>query len=162
MKASLSILIGVAMAIRQKHPNVEQDQTPDEFHHDQLGWASFNDTDDSQLWHDYERKVPERFSNLNDDDRFMHSMITQYALEERDDNGQPNGNFYLEKEQAKAAATEVVATHKNLSGKELDDYMLANFWDAWRFIDSANDGKVEAARMAGFMREICHDASLNL
>ena len=89
-------------------------------------------------------------------------MISQYALEERDDNGNPSGNFFFTKEQAKDAAREVVSTHLHKEGKDLDDYILANFWDAWRFMDAANDGKIEAARMPTFMREICHDASLNL
>ena len=51
----------------------------------------------------YDRVVPDRFSEERDD-RLMNSLISNYALEVRDVNGQPTGHFFLNKEQAKLAA----------------------------------------------------------
>merc|ERR1740123_911806 len=62
----------------------------------------------------YVRVVPDRFSG-NDDDLFMRSMISNYALEG----------------QAKAAAKEVLGSHKNLSGEAHDTYLNTYFEKAW-------------------------------
>jgi hypothetical protein len=50
----------------------------------------------------YDRVVPDQFTKEKDD-RLMNSLIGRYSLE-GNDNGQPNGNFYLDKDGAKAVA----------------------------------------------------------
>merc|ERR1712196_449954 len=76
----------------------------------------------------YERVTTPRFS-ADSDDIFMRSMIEQYALEERtkvvehDDGlktgGEPSGKFWMNEAGTRAAAREVLGTHKGLSGKLL-------------------------------------------
>merc|ERR1719327_219935 len=76
----------------------------------------------------YERVTTPRFS-ADTDDIFMRSMIENYALEEKTkvvklDNGlttggEPSGKFWMNEAAALAAAKEVLATHKGLSGKLL-------------------------------------------
>merc|ERR1712167_140600 len=66
----------------------------------------------------YARVPPVRFA-LDSDDLFMRSMINSYAAEEKDDDGVPNGVFVLNNASAKRAMTEVVGTHKKLSGAAL-------------------------------------------
>merc|ERR1712037_629142 len=88
----------------------------------------------------YERVTTPRFS-ADTDDIFMRSMIEQYALEERTkvvehDNGlksggEPSGKFWMNQASALAASKEVLATHKGLSGKMLDDYVNTYFAKAW-------------------------------
>merc|ERR1711924_219248 len=78
----------------------------------------------------YERVTPARFS-ADTDDIFMRSMIEQYALEERTKvvehsdglktGGEPSGKFWMNQASALSASKEVLATHKGLSGKMLDD-----------------------------------------
>merc|ERR1712107_719928 len=74
----------------------------------------------------YERVTTPRFS-ADTDDIFMRSMIEQYALEERTKvvdhadglktGGEPSGKFWMNQASALAAAKEVLATHKGLSGR---------------------------------------------
>merc|ERR1719378_1970468 len=71
----------------------------------------------------YERKIPDRFS-ADSDDLFMRSMLSSYATEEETEEdkktgykgGEPTGVFTMTEAQAKAAATEVLCTHKHLCG----------------------------------------------
>ena len=44
----------------------------------------------------YERELPERFSN-DDDDIFMRSMLATYASETADGDGKPSGKFVMPK-----------------------------------------------------------------
>ena len=149
----------VAVHLDKKKPNKFAG-----FRADQLGWSGWNDADGEwgQHHHEYTRKVPAHFSDPNNDDRFMHSMITNYAIEERDDNGHPTGKFYIDEENALAASREVVGTHLHLSGKKLEDYLDYNFADTWNYYNAAGDGKIEPDRMSTFFRMLCKDANLNL
>ena len=162
MKSSL-ILFSAVSAVQIGEPSVPKAWTPKEYYHDQLGWAS--DYDDSGLnrhFHDYERKVPEHFESLNDSDRFTRSMISSFAMEERNKDGSPSGKFYLNKDLARKASEAVLSTHMKLKGKDLENWMLANFEDTWSYYDTARDGKIEADRMCTFMRYLTHDANLNI
>ena len=58
----------------------------------------------------YERKMPSEFTEMRDD-RLMNSLIGTYALEMKDESGDPNGHFFFDKDAARAASTEVVHTH---------------------------------------------------
>jgi hypothetical protein len=58
----------------------------------------------------YKRAMPQRFEEERDD-RLMNSMIATYALEMKDDQGQPSGHFFFDKDAARSAAAEVVSTN---------------------------------------------------
>ena len=106
--------------------------------------------------------MPEQFTDPHSDDMFMNSMITNYAHEARSEDGKPTGKFYLDRDNAFKASEEVVATHMNLKGQALKDYLAYNFDDAWNFYDVNHDNKVEADRMTTFFRYLCKNAALNL
>merc|ERR1719327_2567421 len=112
----------------------------------------------------YERKIPDRFS-ADSDDLFMRSMITTYATEEETEEdkktgykgGEPNGVFTLTEAQAKAAATEVLDTHKGISGAAAEAY-LATYWaKAWGHFDVNRTGSIAVYRSPELMRFLCSD-----
>ena len=119
----------------------------------------------------YERVTTPRFS-ADSDDIFMRSMIEQYALEERtkvvehDDGlktgGEPSGKFWMNQASAMAASREVLATHKGLSGKMLDDYINTYFEKAWGHFDVNQTGFVEVIKMPQLMRFLCSDQYMQL
>ena len=57
----------------------------------------------------YTRNMPARFSEERDD-RLMNSMVGSYAREVFND-GKPTGHLFLNKEDARAAAAEVIRDH---------------------------------------------------
>merc|ERR1719454_2277404 len=97
----------------------------------------------------YERKIPDRFS-ADSDDLFMRSMITTYATEEETEEdkktgykgGEPTGNFTMTEAQAKAAAVEVLGTHKGLTGAAADAYHSTYWSKAWGHFDVNRGGKI--------------------
>ena len=67
----------------------------------------------------YKRDIPERFRDESGDS-LMKSMYENYATEGKDKaTGLPNGVFWVTKEDAQRAATEVVETHLHLQEAEL-------------------------------------------
>ena len=115
----------------------------------------------------YDRKVPDRFESGTTEhpyaaDQFMNSMINKYALELSTPEGKPTGQFVFKKMNAKQAAYEIVDTHLGLKGAEAEKYLTENFDKTWSHFDTANDGKVEAARMSGFFRFLCGNMQINL
>jgi hypothetical protein len=59
----------------------------------------------------YKRTTPVRFA-ADADDIFMRSMIEQYALEGKNKDGSPNGQFWMTEAGARAASSEVLDTHR--------------------------------------------------
>ena len=101
---------------------------------------------------EYKRVIPARFEG-DGDDIFMRSMVENYALEKKkggeDDDphkDDPTGKFFLDETGAKAAASEVLATHKGLSGDKLKGY-LGTYWaKAWGHFDVNQGGKIEVEK----------------
>ena len=106
--------------------------------------------------HYYERITTPRFSQ-DGDDIFMRSMIEQYALEEKskivehDDGtktgGEPTGKFWMDYNTSKAAASEVLGTHKGLHGAALQTYLDTYYDKAWRHFDVNQSGTIEVIKM---------------
>merc|ERR1719327_1745619 len=117
----------------------------------------------------YERKIPDRFS-ADSDDLFMRSMITTYATEEETEEdkktgykgGEPTGVFNLTEAQAKAAATEVIGTHKGLTGAAATAYLDTYWAKAWGHFDVNRTGKISVARSPELMRFLCSDQYMSL
>jgi hypothetical protein len=105
---------------------------------------------------DYTRVVPARFASDNDD-IFMRSMIANYALEEKTKEGLPTGLFYMNKAVMMAASREVLATHKGLTGKDLDAYLATYFEKAWGHYDVMKTGRMEVGFSPLFMRFLASD-----
>ena len=112
----------------------------------------------------YSRQVPTNFAD-DGDDLFMRSMISNYALEGKacDASGcKGNGKFFLNDIAARQAASEVLATHKGLKGKALDQYLTTYFPKAWAHFDVNQVGVVEVSAMPQFMRFLASDQTLSL
>lgn len=115
---------------------------------------------------DYERTIPARFS-ADTDDLFMRSMVTTYALEGKtcDDKGKncaPNGSFWMSEATARAAAVEVLGTHKGLTGDAASKYMDTFFTKSWGHFDVNKTGYVEVIKMPQMMRFLCSDQWMQL
>ena len=110
----------------------------------------------------YERVVPPRFASDNDD-IFMRSMIENYALEEKTKEDKlPSGKFWMNEQTTRAAAREVLNTHKGLAGEKLNKYMDTYFAKAWGHFDVNRSGMVEVIKMPQFMRFLCSDQYMSL
>lgn len=89
----------------------------------------------------YERVIPAKYAD--DGDAFMASMIENYALEQKNEDGSPNGKFFMDEATTRSAASEVLKTHKKLEGKENDEYLKQYFERTWKHFDVTHDGLVE-------------------
>merc|ERR1712159_391472 len=85
------------------------------------------------------RSVPSQFSE-GKDDLLVKSLIQNYAVEAIDADGAPNGDFYLTKDGAKDAASEIVETHLGYTGDKADAFINANFERAWNHADLLKNG----------------------
>merc|ERR1719326_1597048 len=104
----------------------------------------------------YERVIPKHFE-ADSDDLFMRSVYKNYALEGKtdpkdDSEPKPTGKFTLDETQAKALATEVLGTHKGLTGANLKNYMDTYWAKAWGHFDVNKSGSIEAIRAPQLMR----------
>lgn len=108
----------------------------------------------------YERVVPARFTDGGD--TFMQSMIKNYALEGKNEDGTPNGKFFMSEAITKKAALEVLKTHKKLDGKEAEEYMKQYFARTWAHFDVTHDGNLDVDVMPQFMRFLASDQQLEL
>merc|ERR1711990_754465 len=104
---------------------------------------------------EYERVVTPRFSG-DDDDIFMRSMIANYAIDKNcsgpDDAPKPCGKFTMNPVTMRAAASEVLATHKGLTGEALQKYLATYFEKAWGHFDVNKTGEIEVIKSPQFMR----------
>ena len=93
----------------------------------------------------------------------MRSMYENYAMEAADpDSGRPTGAFYMNEATTRAAAREVLATHKGLTGANLDNYLNSYFAKAWGHFDVNRTGKVAPENMPSFMRFLMSDQYIQL
>ena len=118
---------------------------------------------------DYERVPTTRFSGPNDD-RFLWSMITKYAAEEKGlelrdgikDVPVPSGKFWLNKASTIRAAKEVLATHKGIKGDAQKKYLDTYFQRTWDHFDVNGTGYVEVMRIPSLMRFLASDQYMAL
>ena len=114
----------------------------------------------------YSRSIPANFAG-DSDDIFMRSVLNNYAVEKKacDDEGKnckPSGAFWLNKSGARAAAAEVLATHKGLSGDKLDKYLATYFDKAWGHFDVNRVGVIEIIKAPQLMRFLASDQRMQL
>ena len=119
----------------------------------------------------YERVPPEHFA-AESDDLFMHSMIMNYADEGRlchfnadgENTGEckPDGNFTMSEAATRAAAAEVLGTHKELAGDSGSEYLKTYFPRTWAHFDVNKDGRIGVETLPMFMRFLSSDQTLNI
>ena len=93
----------------------------------------------------------------------MRSMYETYAMEAEDDKTHlPTGVFYMNEAATRAAAREVLHTHKGLTGANLDNYINTYFAKAWGHFDVNRTGKINPMFMPSFMRFLMSDQYVQL
>jgi hypothetical protein len=93
----------------------------------------------------------------------MKSVMNKYALEGKDeDTEKPTGVFTLDETQAKALATEVLGTHKGLSGANLKNYLSTYWAKSWGHFDVNRTGSIPAEQAPGLMRFLASDQYFQL
>jgi hypothetical protein len=113
----------------------------------------------------YERVIPARFSS-DDDDIFMRSMYNNYAIDKdcagKDEDPYPCGKFVMNESTMRAAASEVLCTHKGLCGAALGTYLDTYFAKAWGHFDVNRTGEIEVIKSPQFMRFLASDQYMSL
>jgi len=89
-------------------------------------------------------------------------MITKYAAEEKDDDGVPNGNFFMNEASARAAGSEVVGTHNGLSGAALKAYVKEYWPRTWAHFDVNGGGMIGVEVMPQLVRLFASDQYMQL
>jgi hypothetical protein len=82
----------------------------------------------------------------------MNSLIKNYSLEVKDDNGRPSGHMFLDKDAAKKVSSEVVHTHFKYDDAQTAAYLAEHFDETWNHFDVNDDKLVEVERMPQFLR----------
>ena len=176
---STSIFILAALMVSQTTEAVEIHQrNANSMHQKDTWWGSAKDdeeedhskeyfraeesvTDEDLVVGIYSRIIPVQYDGPNAD-IFMKSMIENYALEQKTKKGDPSGTFWMDQDAAKAAAQEVLETHKGLTGKMLSDYVRTYFDKTWAHFDVNQTGYIEVSKMPQFMRFIASDQNMSL
>ena len=109
----------------------------------------------------YDRAIPGRFA-ADSDDLFMRSVFNNYAREGADKDGVPTGVFYLKESDARALASEVLATHKSIKGAAQEKYLGAYFAKAWGHFDVNKTGSIPAMYAPQLMRFLSSDQYMSL
>ena len=114
----------------------------------------------------YERQVPEVFSADSADDgyystdKFTQNMIKNHAIEgvDKGPHKEPKRThkFYLTPESAKAAATEILATHFGMNPAESSAFLAKNFDANWNYYDVNQEGRLDVVGSGTFMRRLTH------
>ena len=110
---------------------------------------------------EYNRIIPEQY-NEESPNRFMYLILTKFALEGKNADGTPNGNFFMDQKETKRAGKMIVEKYKKLEGKEEEDYMKQYFDRTWEYFDVNNDNRLDALDMPAFMKYLCSDQSIDL
>ena len=151
MRFAVIALLGFIVsteAIKLRDDKEEEDHSGEVFEAREIGTGPLDKK--------YERVPPEHFTT-GSDDLFMKSMIMTYAVEHKNKDGTPNGVFGMSEAATKAASSEVLETHKGLTGKKLQEYLDTYFLKAWGHFDVNRTGLVEVIKMPMFMRFLCSD-----
>ena len=86
----------------------------------------------------YKAKVPDMYSpgtlwehmydsNRIPHDALMYNLIKNYSKEAKDEDGKPNGRFYVDRKAAKEVTGPYVKKHLKLTGEKFDEYMTKDF-----------------------------------
>ena len=80
----------------------------------------------------YERQLPAHFNGEGEfDDRFMHSMLTKWALERKNKDGTPSGKFYMDRFGAQTVAREVLMNNLKMASEQADGHLKEYFERSW-------------------------------
>ena len=109
----------------------------------------------------YDRVTPARFAADNDD-IFMRSVVQNYAQEGSWKDGEPTGVFTLSESSARALATEVIGTHKAITGAAAATYLDTYWAKAWGHFDVNRTGNIPILYAPQLMRFLMSDQYISL
>ena len=107
----------------------------------------------------YEREVPEHFSE-GSDDQLMNSMIKNWAIEGKGEDGLKTGKYYMDRFATTEVAKEVVGTHMGFTGEKLTSYVDKHMDALWPLYDVNKDGYIEADRAPVVLRRVIGDVEI--
>lgn len=88
----------------------------------------------------------------------MRSLINNYAVELKDKDGKPTGNFFLDQDGARDACTEVLQNNSHFDDSKTRNFLTEHFESTWEHFDVNKDGIVEVGRFPQFLRYFTGDA----
>jgi len=109
----------------------------------------------------YNRVIPDQFGEESEE-KFMRSIYTKFALEQKTAAGKPSGVFKMDKNGTKSVATQVMSRVKNLQGKDLDGFVGQYFNRTWDHFDVNQAGKLDTLDMTAFMKYMASDQGIDL
>ena len=109
----------------------------------------------------YTRVIPDQFSEESGN-KFMTTIIKNFALEQKTADGKASGTFRMGKQQTQNASRMIVQKYKKMNGKDLDEYMTQYFQRTWEHFDVNNDEFLDVLDMTAFMKYILSDQNVNL
>merc|ERR1711959_99890 len=92
-------------------------------------------------------------------DKLMNSLIKNHSKEGKDENGKPNGRFYVDKANTLVISKPFVAKYLKLDSKNkpaLDFFIANDFEDNFRRFDALGSGLIEAEQMGRFIQTLVH------
>ena len=102
-------------------------------------------------------------SNRIPHDQLMYRLISTIAKEGKDEDGKPNGHYYIHHDDAIKFVQPYIAEHlPKLTGDDLDFYMKFKVEDIFTHMDVLGSGFIEAEQMGRFIREVVQNNTLNL
>ena len=110
---------------------------------------------------DYIRVLPDQW-NEESGNKFMTTIIKNFALEQKTKEGKPSGTFKMDKSQTKNAGAMLIQKYKKLEGKAMSDYMGQYFDRTWEHFDVNGEGFIDIADMPAFAKYLVSDQSINL
>ena len=113
----------------------------------------------------YNRVIPERFQDnsaiagVGSIDLFTENILKNYAIESKDDDHKPTGQFWITKDQGLKLAQETLCTHFKKCGDEGLKWLQAQdgslteprYDAAWTYYDVNNAGRIDAVGQSGSM-----------
>lgn len=109
----------------------------------------------------YNRVVPDQFGEETEE-KFMRSIYTKFALEQKTKEGKPSGVFKMDKSNTKSVANQVMGRVKKLQGKDLDAFTNQYFQRTWDHFDVNQTGYLDTLDMTAFMKYMASDQGIDL
>ena len=110
---------------------------------------------------EYVRKFPEQYDEETQE-KFMRRVLNEYALEKKDEKGEPSGTFFMDMKNAKLLVKDLIKKVKGFDDAKTNTYVQQYFQRTWEHFDVNNDGLLDANDMTAFCKYFASDQSLDL
>ena len=92
----------------------------------------------------------------------MSDLIKKYAKEGKDEEGKPNGRFFLNRDDCLHASEPYIHKYrKDLADKKAyDEFIQNNFDGMFNHFDVLSSGFIEVEQMGRFIKSLCNDQTI--